>query len=131
MKIFRTLGIIACLVIVISAFLPWVRIELIHDTYTGMYTGKDNYYGKPGYINIFFAILFLVFSLINRVWAKRTNIFFGALIAAWNLRNLIVLTHCEMGYCPQKMIGLYLTVLSAAVILVAALLPYVPEERVR
>lgn len=129
MKIFRTIGIIACIVIIISAFLPWVRIELVHDTYTGMYTGKDNYYGKPGYINIFFAVLFFLFSFINKLWAKRTNIFIAALITAWNIRNLIVLTHCEMGYCPQKMVGLYLTVLAAALILVAGLLPYMPDRQ--
>ncbi len=130
MKIFRTLGAIACVIMIVSAFLPWIRIELIHDTYTGMYTGKDNFYGKPGYINIFFSGLFFILIFVNRVWAKRLNIFFGALLAAWTIRNVLVFTHCEMGYCPQKLIGIYLVILAAIFILLAALLPYMPEKKV-
>lgn len=75
MKIFRTPGALACIIMIISVFLPRVRIEPIRDIYPGMYTGRNNFYRKPGYINIFFASLFLVFIFIREVWTKRTNIF--------------------------------------------------------
>jgi len=129
MKIFRTIGILSVVLLVISAFLPWAYIDygLLHKAVlTGMDTGKTNY-GKPAILNLVFGCLFLMTIFIPKVWAKRTGIFFAVIVLAWNLRNFNLFP-CEMGYCPERKIGLYLTLLSAIAIMVCSVLPYVPEK---
>lgn len=121
---------VAVVLLGISAFLPWAYIDhgLLHKAVlTGMDTGKTNY-GKPAILNLIFAPLFLATVLIPRVWAKRTGIFLAVVLLAWNLRNYYLFP-CEMGYCPERRIGLYLTLLSALAIMVASVLPYMPENR--
>lgn len=128
MKIFRTIGIAAVILLFISAFLPWVYINFgkLHNAFlTGMNTGITNY-GKPAILGLFFGILFLITIFIPKVWAKRTGILFAVIVLAWAIRNYLLFT-CEMGYCPQRQIGLYLTVLASLAIMVSALMPYVPE----
>ncbi|HEX5554772.1 MAG TPA: hypothetical protein VFX43_16135 [Chitinophagaceae bacterium] len=129
MKIFNRIGIAAVIVLIVSAFLPWAYIDfgLLHNALlTGMDTGATTY-GKPGILNIFFGVLFLATVLIPKLWAKRIGIFLGVVILAWNLRNYF-LFHCEMGYCPDRRIGLYLSLLAGIAIMVCAVLPYVPEK---
>ena len=129
MKTFRTIGIAAIILLFISAFLPWVYINFgkLHDAYlTGMNTGITNY-GKPAILGLFFSFLFLITVFIPKVWAKRTGIFFAVIVLAWGIRNYFLFT-CEMGYCPHRQIGLYLTLLASLAIMVSALTPYVPEE---
>lgn len=129
MKIFRYIGIFSVILLIGSAFLPWVYIDYgtLHEALlTGMDTGATNY-GKPGILNLFFGVLFLGTIFIPKVWAKRTGIFFGVVILAWNLRNFF-LFQCEMGYCPEKRIGLYLSLLAGIMVMVCAVLPYVPEQ---
>lgn len=132
MKVFKYIGITAVILLIISAYLPWVYIDFgsLHEaTLTGMDTGKTTY-GKPALLGIIFAVLFFITVFIPKVWAKRTGIFFAVVVIAWNIKNFY-LFHCEMGYCPEKKIGLYLTVLSSMAIMISALLPYVPEEKMK
>jgi hypothetical protein len=129
MKIFNRIGMAAVIVLIGSSFLPWAYIDygLLHNALlTGMDTGATNY-GKPGILNIFFGVLFFITILIPKVWAKRTGIFLAVVILAWSLRNFF-LFRCEMGYCPEKRIGLYLCLIAAGVIMVCAVLPYLPEK---
>lgn len=128
MKSFHYAGLAAALLIIGAGFLPWLYIAPIQQTYTGMDTGQSNF-GKPAVLSIFFAVFFLAFTLIPRGWAKRVNLFVGAAVVAWNLRNYLILSHCELGYCPDKKIGLYLSLLLAIVMLVAACVPYLPGEK--
>lgn len=130
MKIFRTIGIAAVILLFISAYLPWVYInfgKLHHAFLTGMNTGITNY-GKPAILGLFFSLLFLITIFIPKIWAKRTGILFGVIVLAWGIRNYFLFT-CEMGYCPHRQIGLYLTVLASIAIMVSSLLPYVPETK--
>lgn len=129
MKIIRPLSVAVVLLLIISGFLPWVYIDFgkLHDAVlTGMDTGATNY-GKPALMNIIFGTLFFITIWIPKVWVKRTGLFFGVVLLAWNLRNFF-LFQCEMGYCPEKRIGLYLTLIAAILIMVCATMPYVPEK---
>lgn len=130
MKIMRPISIAFVILLLVSGFLPWAYIDFgtLKDTLlTGMDTGATNY-GKPAVMNFIFGVLFFITILIPKVWAKRTGLFFAVVILAWNLRNFF-LFQCEMGYCPEKKIGLYLVLLSSIAIMVCATLPYVPEKR--
>lgn len=125
----RPISIAAVILLIGSGFLPWAYINFgtLHDALlTGMDTGATNY-GKPALLSIMFAVLFFITIWIPKVWAKRTGLFLAVVILAWNLRNFF-LFQCEMGYCPEKRIGLYLTLLAAIAIMVCAALPYVPEK---
>lgn len=129
MKIFRTVGVAAALLAIVSAYLPWVYIDAgtLHGTLSGMNTRGSNF-GEPGLLTITFAILFLLSAVIPRVWAKRAGLFFAVVIVAWNIRNLALFTRCEMGYCPVLRVGMYLTLVASAAIMLAAVLPYMPPR---
>lgn len=130
MKIFRTIGITAVILLFISAYLPWVYINFgkLHNAFlTGMNTGITEY-GKPAILGLFFSLLFLITIFIPKVWAKRTGILFAVIVLAWGIRNYFLFT-CEMGYCPHRQVGLYLTVLASLAIMASALMPYVPEGK--
>lgn len=129
MKIMRTVSLVSVILLFAGGFLPWVYIDFgkLHDAVlTGMDTGATNY-GKPALLGFIFGALFFVTIWIPKVWAKRAGLFFAVVVLAWNLRNFF-LFQCEMGYCPEKRIGLYLSLLSAIAIMVSAALPYVPEK---
>ncbi|HVB03900.1 MAG TPA: hypothetical protein VNE41_09315 [Chitinophagaceae bacterium] len=127
MKYSRLTGLLFCLLIIAAAFLPWITIALNRQTYTGMQTGTSAL-GEPGYGNIVLALLILIGIGVNRIWSIRLNIVFSALLIAYNIRNYLIFTRCEMGYCPEKEAGLYLTVLAAILILISCLLPSDPKD---
>ncbi len=124
------IGIAAVILLFISAYLPWVYINFgkLHNAFlTGMNTGITEY-GKPAILGLFFSLLFLITIFIPKVWAKRTGILFAVIVLAWGIRNYFLFT-CEMGYCPHRQVGLYLTVLASLAIMASALMPYVPEGK--
>lgn len=121
-KILKWIGVLAAAALVAAGFLPWMVIESKDLLITGMDTTGTNY-GKPALLHFVFGGLFLILSLIPRVWAKRGNLLVVALNLAWALRNFFMITACQGGECPVKKIGLFLTLLSSLIILVAALFP--------
>lgn len=121
-KYLHRAGIIACLILIASCFLPWVYYADIKQTFNGFYS-FDNHYGKPGIFLSFFAVLALVFMLLPKVWAKRTNLFIAALTVAYGIKTFILFSSCYNNYCPQKLFGLYLILLCPVVILLASVFP--------
>jgi hypothetical protein len=57
------------------------------------------------------------------VWAKRWNLLIGALTVAFAIKSFIVFSGCYKGICPVKQAGLWAMLLSAAVVMVMALMP--------
>ena len=121
-KILHWLGIAACLTLIISCFLPWTFHADVNEYFTGFYSYK-NYYGKPGKFLVFFGVIILVFMILPKVWAKRTNLFLSAFLVAYAISRLIAFGSCYNNYCPQKLFGLYLMVGSTVVMLVASVFP--------
>lgn len=122
MRFLKWAGLTAALLLVGSCFLPWVIIGSKQLVISGIDATGTNY-GKPGYFNILMAAFFIIFTIIPRVWAKRANLLIVALNLAWAVRNYFILSTCQAGECPEKQTGLYLLVLSAVIMLVAALFP--------
>ncbi len=116
------MGILAVLLQVAAAFLPWVYIESKELILTGLDTTGTNY-GKPSYLHILFAAFFLLFTLIPRLWAKRVNLLVVALNLAWALRNFFMVSSCQGGECPVKKAGLFLSLLASVLMLLSALFP--------
>lgn len=130
-RILKWTGLAAALLLVIACFLPWVYVESRNLTFSGVDTGGSNY-GKPAYIHFVFTALFVLFTLIPRVWAKRTNLLVVALNLAWGIRNFFIIAACQGGECPVKKTGLFLLMGSSIIIFLSALFPDVklsPEKK--
>ena len=116
------IGIAATIALVIVCFFPWVYIPSIKTTVTGFFAAGTNY-GQPGLMHCIMGVFAVVFFLINKVVAKRANIFFCAFNFAWSLRNFLLITHCELGECPEKKWGIYLVVILSFLMMLMSFFP--------
>jgi len=107
-------GIAAAVIIIVSAFLPWLTVESRHLVFTGLQSKGSNF-GEPGKLNIILAIIAGLLFIARKQWAQRVNVFVSGFLMAWTFRNMILFARCEMGECPHKEIGLYLSLIGAIV----------------
>jgi len=130
MKWMKWIGIAAAILLVVSCYTTWVVIPSKNIVITGLNATGTNY-GRPGYFNLLMTLFFVVFTLIPRIWAKRTNLLVTALNFAWTLRNFFVITACMAGECPQKHSGIFLLILASVLMLVSSLFPDVklPDQK--
>ena len=122
MKYSKWIGISACVLLVVSCFLPWTYHADLDKTFTGLFSEK-NIYGKPGKFLILFAILSAVLILIPKIWAKRSHLFLSALSFGYAIRSFIVFIACYNTYCPEKKYGIWLMLFSCFVILLVSVFP--------
>jgi hypothetical protein len=121
-KILHWLGIAACILLIVSCFLSWTYHADINQTFTGFYSYL-NKYGKPGKFLTFFAVLVLIFMLLPKIWAKRTNLFICAFTLAYAIKTFTLFSSCYKNYCPQKLSGLYLMLACSVIMLLASFFP--------
>lgn len=122
MRYMKWVGLLAAALLIASAFIPWASVERLQITITGVDTTGTNY-GKPAYFHFVLSFFFLVFTFIQKIWAKRSNLAVTALNVGWAIRNFIVIGVCEAGICPDKKAGLYLVLVSSLLMLVSSLFP--------
>ena len=122
MRYMKWIGLGAAILLIISCFTPWVFIESKNITVSGINATGTNF-GKPGYFHLLMTILFILFTFIQRIWAKRTNLFVTAINIGWVVRNFFMITACQGGECPEKKIGIYMIVLSSVIMLLSAMFP--------
>ncbi|MEO9021420.1 MAG: hypothetical protein ABI237_05535 [Ginsengibacter sp.] len=130
MKYYKQIGILACLLLIVSSFLPFAYYPDLHQSFTGFYSEK-NIYGKPGKVFIFFAVISVILIYVDKIWAKRTNIFIAAFNIGYLVKTYILFTSCYNAICPEKKYGLYLLIAGSALLMLTALLPDMklkPEE---
>lgn len=118
----KWIGLAAGILLIVSCFTPWVVIEERGITVSGIDTTGTGF-GKPGYLHIVMAVLFIVFSLVQRIWAKRFNLVFTALNLGWAIRNYFIISACHAGDCPAKKSGLFIMLFASVLMLVASLFP--------
>src|SRR6266487_350614 len=107
MRWMKWIGIAAAILLIISCFIPWVFIESKNITVSGIdATGTS--FGKPGYFHLLTSFFFLLFSFIQKLWAKRANLLVTALNLGWAIRNYIIISTCIMGDCPLKKAGIFI-----------------------
>lgn len=106
MKYSQLLGVAACVSLIINCFFPWSYVAEIHLLITGWQGGSN--LGRPGLFNIILCSLMILFFLIPKIWAKRTNVIIGALNIAWSFRNYLLVSTCGGGICPEKKAGIFL-----------------------
>lgn len=122
MKYYKAVGLFACVLLVISCFLPWAWYPDLHTSFNGFYS-EQGIYGKPAKLFIFFAVCCAFFILTNKVWAKRTCIFFAAFNIGYLIKSYVLFTSCYNTICPQKQYGLYLLIFSCALLMIVSVLP--------
>jgi len=121
-KVLKIAGIVACITLVASCFIPWAHYADLNQTFTGFYS-YNNQYGKPGKFLSLIAVIVLAFILLPKIWAKRSNIFIAALGVGYAVKTYILFTSCYNAYCPEKKIGIFLMLVSSVVMLLSAIFP--------
>ena len=122
MKYSQLFGIIAVFILVAICYLPWSVIEEKNLVVTGM-SAPGTMFGKPGLMHLVLGVPMIILFIIPKIWAKRINVFLGAVNVAWSVRNYILLTTCFMGECPSVKSALYISILLTAFILVMTFFP--------
>ena len=122
LKILQKAGIIACIILLLSCFMPWAFYADIHETFTGFYSFQ-NQYGKPGKFLSVMALIAFAFMMLPKIWAKRTNLFVCALAVGYAIKTYILFTSCYNAYCPEKKAGIFIMLLSTIIMLVSSAFP--------
>jgi hypothetical protein len=122
MKYSQLLGVIAVIILAAICYLPWSFIADKNITVTGM-SAPGTMFGQPGLMHFVLGVPLIILFIIPKIWAKRINVFIGAINLAWSVRNYILLTTCFMGECPHKKVGLILSMALSAFILVMTFFP--------
>jgi hypothetical protein len=122
MRWMKWAGIAGALFLILSCFLTWVVIPSKNIIVTGV-DASGTYFGKPGYFNLLMTFFFLLFTLLPKIWAKRSNLLITALNLAWAVRNYFIISACREGECPEKHTGIYLMLIASLFMLVSSLFP--------
>lgn len=122
MKFYKVWAALVCVLLIVSCFLPWAYYPDIDKTFNGFFS-EGNMYGRPGKVFIFFAVISLIFTFIDRIWAKRFNVLFAALNIAYFIKTYILFTNCYFGTCPEKLYGIYLLMAATLLLMLTSLLP--------
>jgi hypothetical protein len=132
--ILHRIGLTACILLVVSCFLPWTyyadpHITIVAQrTFTGFFTFQ-NQYGKPGKLLSLIAVIVFVFMLLPKIWARRANLFLTALGVGYAIKTYVLYTGCYNAYCPEKKAGIFIMLLSIILLLVAAVFPDLKLEK--
>ena len=122
MKNYKWIGWCASALLIISCFMPWAYYADLNKNFTGFFS-QQNIYGKPAMFFIFFAVVSGLLIYLDKVWAKRLHIVLAALNIGYLIKTYILFTSCYNAYCPEKKYGLYLMILSSAVLMVVSIFP--------
>lgn len=125
MKYSQLIGILAAIAIIGVCYMPWVYVPSINVTLSGI-NGKVNEqltFGRQVIPHTALNLLLILFFLIPKIWAKRTNLFIGFISLSWAIKNYIIFSMCRQTICPDKKAGLYLLIILAFIVQISTLLP--------
>ena len=123
-KYLHWIGLAACITLIISCFIPWTYYADLNKSFTGFFS-EHNEYGKPGMFLVPLTIIFFILMWVPKVWAKRSNLFLGAIIISYGIKSYVLFTSCYNAYCPEKQAGIFIMLLSTIAIMLAAIFPHV------
>ena len=122
MKYSQWIGIAAAIILVLAGFLPWTYHPDLNKNFTGFFS-ENKVYGKPGMVFVVMSVVTITFFAIQRIWAKRWNMFICAIVLSYAIRSFIVYSGCYKGICPDKKAGLWIMLLSAILMMAMSLFP--------
>lgn len=124
MKYSQQIGIVAALALIAVCFMPWIEIPTLKIVLSGT-NGKVNdalTFGRQVVPHTVYCSLLILFFIVQKVWAKRFNLFLGFINFCWAIKNYIIFSMCRPE-CPEIKPALYLLVFFAFIILLATFLP--------
>ena len=124
----QLLGTVVAGLIIFLCFMPWSYIAEKNITVSGMNAIGTNF-GKPGLLHLILSVIMIVLFNIPKVWAKRTNLFVGAINFSWSMRNFLLVTTCFFGECPQKLPSLFLLIIACLVAMIMTLVPKIDIKK--
>ena len=129
MKYSQTIGSILSLAIIAICFLPWCIVDSLQISISGLngYVNENLNFGRQIIPHTFFAVLLILFFSLNKIWAKRTNIFISFLNLGWAFKNYILFSLCRTGICPAVQPALYCL---PAIALLIQIMTFVPKMKV-
>lgn len=127
MKYSQQIGILAAIGLVISCFFPWSIIISKNLSISG-FAAEGTSFGRPGLFHAIFCTASVLFFAVPRIWAKRTNVFIGAINLAWAIRNYVLVSSCMLGECPEKQPALYVVLGCAIIMQLMVLFPNLQVE---
>ena len=130
MRLRTTFSFVAVILLILTCFLPWLRVsgrglmfrgvDEIKMVVGGAVTKEINW-GRPAYFHLFWAVFFLLFLFIKNGWARWALLGAAAFNMAWTVRNFFLLPLCSGSIdCPEKATGLYLLPLAGVLLFIAA-----------
>lgn len=122
MRYMKWTGMLAAALLIVSCFMTWARVESLNITITGVDTTGTRY-GKPAYFHFLLTFFFVLFTLVQKIWAKRVNLLINSLNTGWAIRNFLIIPACEAGICPDKKAGLWLLLAASLLMLISSLFP--------
>lgn len=129
MRYSNYIGILAGILLLLVAYQPWIYIVSIQTSVTGWGAATKTVFGKPALMHLYLMPLSTFFFLLPKLWAKRLNPLLSAIHVAWAVRNLLLLSTCRNGECPEQYIWLYVYFGLALLLLVMSLLPEIRTKR--
>ncbi|MBC7887848.1 MAG: hypothetical protein H7Z13_08150 [Ferruginibacter sp.] len=136
LKILHWIGLAACVVLIVSCFMPWAYFadatiaDAADRTFTGFYSYQNNY-GKPGKLLVIIGIIVMLLMILPKIWAKRTNLFVCALGVGYAIKTYILFVSCYNAYCPEKKVGIFLMLVATLVMLIASVFPQLALKGVK
>ena len=125
-KILHYLGILACIMLIASCFLPWTHYNNINETFSGYHVIRfvtGNYYGRAGIPITILTLIVLVFTITPKLWAKRANLFLSAFLFAYCIRTYFIFTNALFPGEVDKRIGIFMILILSLFIFVCSVFP--------
>ncbi len=116
----KWIGLAALSLIVISCFMPWAYYADVQMTFNGFFSER-NIYGKPAKFLILFGVLSAVLAFLNNLWLKRSALLFSGLNVSYAIKNFLLFGACYRGYCPEKLSGIYMMLISTILLFLTTL----------
>jgi hypothetical protein len=103
----QKIGLVSCVLLLVSLFLNWTWYPDIEKYFTAFFT-ENNYYGKPGKALAFFAVTGIGCYAYSKPWTQRLNLIFGGLCTAYGIKTYLLFSSGYDGYVPEPQWGIYL-----------------------
>lgn len=118
----KWISLLAAILLILACYLPWAFYPDLNKSFTGFFS-ENNIYGKPGKWLTVMAVLSVICQFLPMIFLKRLNLLLMALNLAYAIKTYIVYAECYRGYCPVKLTGLYLMLMSSIILMIAAAFP--------
>jgi hypothetical protein len=118
----RWISLGALALLALACTLPWAYYPDLGKHFTGFFS-EQNRYGKPAYLLLTLGALSTLMAFLMPTWAKFTGLLAAGLNLAYAIKTIFSFGMCYLAICPEKKLGIWLMLLSASLLLLAAMFP--------